>query len=35
MGYIYLITNLKNHKLYIGQTVNPISYRWREHINEA
>ena len=35
MGYIYLITNFQNQKNYIGQTVNPISHRWREHVNEA
>ena len=35
MGYIYLITNFENQKIYIGQTVNPISYRWCEHVNEA
>ena len=35
MGYIYLITNLENKKMYVGQTVNTISHRWRNHINEA
>lgn len=35
MGYIYLITNFENQKVYVGQTVNPILYRWHEHINEA
>ena len=33
MGYIYKITNLINQYLYIGQTVNTIEYRWKEHIN--
>lgn len=35
MGYIYLITNFENQKVYIGQTVNPILHRWREHVNDA
>ncbi len=29
---IYKITNLINHKIYIGQSVNP-SKRWQDHIN--
>ena len=35
MGYIYLITNHINGKRYVGQTVNPIHYRWSKHIEEA
>lgn len=35
MGYIYLITNHTNGKRYVGQTVNPIHYRWSKHIEEA
>lgn len=35
MGYIYKITNDINDKIYIGQTINSISYRFRCHINEA
>ena len=35
MGYIYLITNFTNGKRYVGQTVNPIHYRWNKHIEEA
>lgn len=35
MGYIYLITNFTNGKRYVGQTVNPIHYRWSKHIEEA
>ena len=35
MGYIYLITNLVNNKLYVGQTVNTISHRWKDHLYES
>lgn len=35
MGYIYLITNFENGKLYVGQTVNTIEYRWSKHVDEA
>ena len=35
MGYIYLITNLENQKRYVGQTVNTILHRWRDHVDEA
>ena len=35
MGYIYLITNFENGKLYVGQTVNTATYRWNKHIEEA
>lgn len=35
MGYIYKITNDINSKIYIGQTINTIEYRFRCHINEA
>ena len=31
MGYIYKIYNDINDKIYIGQTVNSISYRWSQH----
>lgn len=31
MGYIYKITNDINNKIYIGQTVNTIEKRWRQH----
>lgn len=32
MGYIYKITNNINNKIYIGQTRNPIKYRWQHHL---
>ena len=32
MGYIYKITNSINNKIYIGQTRNPIKYRWQHHL---
>ena len=32
MGYIYKITNKVNKKVYIGQTRNPIEYRWQHHL---
>lgn len=35
MGSIYKITNDVNDKIYIGQTINDINYRFRSHINEA
>lgn len=35
MGYIYLITNHINGKKYVGQTVNPIHHRWKEHIEDS
>lgn len=34
MGYIYRITNLKNYKIYIGSTKNPLR-RWKEHIKSS
>lgn len=33
MGYIYIVTNDINNKVYIGQTSNTISERWQEHRN--
>ena len=30
-GYIYLITNLINKKQYVGQTVQTIEQRFKEH----
>ena len=35
MGYIYKITNDFNDKVYIGQTINSIEYRFKCHFNEA
>lgn len=32
MGYIYKIINSVNEKIYIGQTKNPIKYRWQHHL---
>ena len=34
-GNIYKITNLINNKIYIGQTINPISQRWSAHKSHA
>ena len=34
-GTIYKITNLINNKKYIGQTINTISHRFNQHINDA
>ena len=30
-GFIYIITNTVNNKVYIGQTIRTIEDRWREH----
>lgn len=35
MAYIYKITNTINGKIYIGQTVQSIKNRWKQHVNEA
>lgn len=32
MGYIYKITNIKNGKCYIGETIQNYKKRWRDHI---
>ena len=34
-GYIYKITNTKNNKIYIGQTIKTVSERLNKHIQEA
>ena len=33
--WIYKITNTKNGKVYIGQTIRPITQRFHRHINDA
>ena len=33
--FIYKITNTKNGKIYIGQSIRPIEQRFRRHINDA
>lgn len=33
--WIYKITNIKNQKVYIGQTIRPIEQRFHRHINDA
>jgi hypothetical protein len=33
MGYIYKITNIKNNKCYIGETIQDIKKRWRDHLS--
>ena len=33
MGYIYVIKNIINCKIYVGQTKRYINIRWREHKN--
>jgi hypothetical protein len=34
-GHVYLITNTVNGKVYVGQTVQPIIVRWRQHCGQA
>ena len=33
--FIYKITNIKNGKMYIGQTIRPVMERWKRHCNDA
>jgi group I intron endonuclease len=33
--WIYKITNIQNNKVYIGQTIRPITERFNRHINDA
>lgn len=35
IGEIYKITNIQNNKIYIGQTIRPVEYRFNRHINDA
>lgn len=35
MGCIYKISNTKNNKVYIGQTIQPLSKRWGAHLYRA
>lgn len=35
MGYIYKIVSDKTDKIYVGQTQNPIKYRWEHHLYKA
>ena len=35
MPYIYKITNMKNGKIYIGQTKTTIEKRWKDHIKDS
>ncbi|MCI0528011.1 MAG: GIY-YIG nuclease family protein [Nitrospira sp.] len=34
-GIIYLITNKKNGKQYVGQTLRPLEERWAQHVRKA
>ena len=34
-GIIYKITNIINHKVYIGQTVNTLKNRWNKHCHSS
>ena len=34
-GVVYLITNLVNGKVYVGQTVQPLAYRFRQHYYDS
>lgn len=35
MGFIYMIRNKKNDKRYIGQTIQPVEKRFRQHMEAA
>lgn len=34
-GLIYKISNTVNDKIYIGQTIQPLSRRWQKHISDS
>ena len=35
IGEIYIITNIQNNKVYIGQTIRPVERRFNRHISDA
>lgn len=35
MGCIYIIKNTENNKVYIGQTMNPINIRFKQHLKDS
>lgn len=35
LGCIYLITNIVNNKVYVGQTKRPLRVRWAQHLQDA
>jgi len=35
MGIVYLITNQINGKVYVGQTIRPLEFRYAQHKSEA
>lgn len=35
LGLIYIIKNIKNDKVYIGQTTCGLNYRWNQHLKSA
>lgn len=35
MGFIYKITNTVNDKVYVGQTIHPLRYRFKRHFYDA
>jgi len=35
MGYIYTITNKTDNKIYVGQTVQDVELRWKDHLKRG
>ena len=35
VGIIYVITNIKNNKKYVGQTINSLEKRWKKHLSKT
>ena len=35
IGFIYVVTNTKNGKVYVGKTIKPFDGRWQEHLRDA